>query len=126
MGFRSPFMQIPQKMNPTFAGQNPQQEYMGGPARYNYPPQPIYGPTGVPMPHQYHPQDNRQLSFLATLDLPDLLILMNNPILHSPFCPVIPTKLAYDIPKFYGKPEEYPNNHVHYVSSMVFIKLTNI
>jgi hypothetical protein len=49
MGFPSPFMNIPQQMNPTFVGQ--QQPYMGGPVGYNYPPQPVYGPTGVPMPH---------------------------------------------------------------------------
>jgi hypothetical protein len=53
MGFPSPFMQIPQQMNPTFASQ--QQQHMGGPAGYNYPPQPAYDPTGVPIPHQYHP-----------------------------------------------------------------------
>jgi hypothetical protein len=70
MGFPSPFMQIPQQMNPTFASQNPQQPHMGGPSGYKFPPQPVYGPTGVPMPHQYHPQSNRQLPFLATLDLP--------------------------------------------------------
>jgi hypothetical protein len=45
-------------MNPTFTGQN--QQHMGGPARYNYPPQLVYDPTGVPMPHQYHPQANIQ------------------------------------------------------------------
>jgi len=53
MGFPSPFMHIPQKINPTFVGQ--QQHHMGGPAGYNYPPQPVYDPNGVPMPHQYHP-----------------------------------------------------------------------
>jgi hypothetical protein len=79
-GFSSPFMNIPQQMNPTYAGQ--QQQYMGGPTGYNYPSQPVYGPTGVPMPHQYHPQVNRQLPFLAMLDLPDLSWLTNDPILH--------------------------------------------
>jgi hypothetical protein len=51
-------MQIPQQMNPTFVGQN--QHHMGGHVGYNYPPQPIYVPTSVPMPHQYHPQSNQQ------------------------------------------------------------------
>jgi hypothetical protein len=110
MGFPSPFMNVPQQMNPTFVGQ--QQQYMGGPVGYNYPPQPVYDPTGVPMPHQYHPQVNRQLPFLATLDLPDLSRLTNDPILHSPFWPVIPAKLPSDIPKFDSKPGEDPNNHV--------------
>jgi hypothetical protein len=65
MGFPSPFTQVPQQMNPTFAGQNPQQPHMGGPSGYNFPPQPVYGPTGVPMPHQYHPQSNRQVTLLG-------------------------------------------------------------
>ena len=64
------------------------------------------------MPHQYHSQSNRQLSFLATLDLLDLSRLTNDPILHCPFWPVILAKLPYDIPKFDGKPREDPNNHV--------------
>jgi hypothetical protein len=85
---------------------------MGGPTGYNYPPQPIYVPTSVPIPHQYHPQVNRQLSFLATLDIPDLSILTNNIILHSPFWPVIPAKLPSDILKFDGKPSEDPNKNV--------------
>jgi hypothetical protein len=78
--------------------------------------QTAYGPTGIPMglppqSHQY-PQVNRQLPFLATLDLPDLSRILNDPILHSPHWPVIPAKLPSDIPKFDGKPGEDPNNHV--------------
>jgi hypothetical protein len=42
---------------------------MGGNVGYDYPPQPVYGPTGFPMPRKYHPQVNRQLPFLETLDL---------------------------------------------------------
>jgi hypothetical protein len=64
------------------------------------------------MPHQCHPQSNRWLPFLATLDILDLSILTNNPILHSPFWPIILAKLPSDIPKFGGKPGEDPNNHV--------------
>jgi len=56
MGLSSPLMHIPQQINTTFFGQ--QQKHMGGVAGYNYPPQLVYGPTGVPMPHQYHPQVN--------------------------------------------------------------------
>jgi hypothetical protein len=96
--------------NPVYSGQP--QPNVGGPTGYNYPPNPVYGPTGVPMPHQYHPHVNRQLPFLATLDLPDLSRLTNDPILHYPFWPVIPAKLPSDIPKFDGKPGEDPNNHV--------------
>jgi hypothetical protein len=42
--------------NPSYPSQ--QQPYVGGPTGYNYPPNPVYGPTGVSMPHQYHPQIN--------------------------------------------------------------------
>jgi hypothetical protein len=38
--------------------------------------------------------------FLATLDLPDLSRLTNDPISHSPVWPVNPTKLPSYIPKF--------------------------
>jgi hypothetical protein len=78
--------------------------------------QSAYAPTGLPtgLPPQSHqyPQVNRQLSFLATLDLPDLSRILNDPIRHSPQWPVIPAKLPSDIPKFDGKPGEDPNNHV--------------
>jgi hypothetical protein len=112
MGFPSSFTKVLQQMIPTFVLQNPQQPYIGGPSRYNFPQQPVYSPTGVPMPHQYHPQSNRQLPFIATLDLLDLSRLTNDPILHSPFWLVIPTRLPSDIPKFDGKPGEDMNNHV--------------
>jgi hypothetical protein len=97
-------------LNPIYPGQ--QQPYVGGPTSYNYPPNPVYGPTSVPMPHQYHPQINRQLPFLATLDLPDLSRLTNDPISHSSVWPVIPAKLPSDISKFDGNPGEDLNNHV--------------
>jgi hypothetical protein len=42
--------------NPVYSGQP--QPNVGGPTGYNYPPNPVYGPTGVPMPHQYHPHVN--------------------------------------------------------------------
>ena len=72
----------------------------------------MYGPTGVPMPHQYYPQVNRQLPFLATLDLLDLSRLTNDPIFHSPVLPAIRAKLPSDILKFDEKSGEDPNNHV--------------
>jgi hypothetical protein len=59
-----------------------------------------------------YPQVNRQLSFLETLDLPDLSRLMNDPIFHSLVWPAIPAKLPSDIPKFDRKSGEDPNNHV--------------
>jgi hypothetical protein len=35
--------------NPAYPGQ--QQPYVGGPTGYNYPPNPVYGPTSVLMLH---------------------------------------------------------------------------
>ena len=66
------------------------------------------------MPYQYYqyPQPNQLLPFLATLDLPDLSILINDLIHHDPSWPAIPVKLPSDIPKFDGKPDEDPKNHV--------------
>jgi hypothetical protein len=86
--------------NPMYPGQH--QPYTRGPTGYNYLHNPVYGPTGVPMPHQYYPQVNRQLPFLATLVLPDLSRLMNDPIFHSSVWLAIPAKLPSDIPKFDG------------------------
>jgi len=78
--------------------------------------QTAYGPIGIPMglppkSHQY-PQVNRQLPFLATLYLPELSRILNDPILHSPHWPFISAKLLSDIPKFDGNSREDPNNHV--------------
>jgi hypothetical protein len=75
-----------------------------------------YGPTSLstglpPQSHQYL-HVNRQLPFLATLDLPDLSRILNDPIRNSPQWPAIPSKLPSDIPKFDGKAGEDLNNHV--------------
>jgi hypothetical protein len=55
---------------------------------------------------------NKQLSFLATLDLPNLSRILNDLILHSPYWPVILAKLPSYIPKFYDQSGEDTNNHV--------------
>ena len=78
--------------------------------------QTAYGPTSLsmglpPESHQYS-HVNRQLPFLATLDLLDLSMILNYLIHHSPQWPAIPSKLPYDIPKFDGKVGEDPKNHV--------------
>ena len=52
------------------------------------------------------------IPFLATLNLPDLSKLMNDPLSHDPTWPPIPTKLPSDIPKFEGKNGEDPGDHV--------------
>jgi hypothetical protein len=42
-------------MNPMFPTPQPSQpQYMGGPSGFTMPSQPVYGPTGIPMPHQYY------------------------------------------------------------------------
>ena len=53
-----------------------------------------------------------KISFLATLNLPDLSKLINDLIRHSPIWPPIPTRLPSDITKFEGKANEDPNTHV--------------
>jgi len=52
------------------------------------------------------------LSFLATLELPYLNWLTNDPILYAPWWLVIPHKLPSKILKFNGNPREDPSNHV--------------
>ena len=55
---------------------------------------------------------NPQLPFLATLELPDVSKLTNDPILHNPYWPPIPTKIHGDCPKFEVKSGEDPQAHV--------------
>jgi hypothetical protein len=103
----------PNQYNPINYMPPHQQPNLPGSSHYM---QTAYGPTGIPtgLPPQSHqyPHVNRQLPFLATLDLPDLSRILNDPISHSPQWPVIPAKLPSNIPKFDGKPGEDPNNHV--------------
>jgi hypothetical protein len=65
-------------------------------------------------PRPSFPANNSQpkLPFLATLHLPNLSRLLNDPICHDPGWPPMPTKLPSDIPKFEGKPGEDPGDHV--------------
>ena len=41
---------------------------------------------------------NTQLLFLATLELPDVSKLTNDPILHNPYWPPVPTTIPGDCP----------------------------
>jgi hypothetical protein len=104
---------VPFQGNIPNINQNPPQPNLSGLSNYL---QTAYGPTGIPTglpPQNYQfPQVNRQLPFLATLDLPDLSRILNDPIFHSPYWPIIPAKLPSDIPKFDGRSGEDPNNHV--------------
>jgi hypothetical protein len=53
-----------------------------------------------------------KLPFLATLHFPELSRLLNDLICHDLRWPPMPTKLPSDIPKFKGKPNEDPGDHV--------------
>ena len=53
-----------------------------------------------------------KLMFLATLNLPDLSRLTNDPVYHVPSWPPVPTKLPSDIPKFEAKAREDLADHI--------------
>jgi hypothetical protein len=53
-----------------------------------------------------------KLPFLATLHFPNLSRLINDPIYHDLHWPPMQAKFPSDIPKFEGKPNEDPSDHV--------------
>jgi hypothetical protein len=65
-------------------------------------------------PSSFFPGYNQQpkLPFLATLHLPDLTMLLNDPICHDLHWPPMTTKFPLEITKFESKPNEYPGDHV--------------
>jgi hypothetical protein len=98
----------PQMQNP-FAGQG--QGFYPNPGQQpNFSWQP--GASQTPGPFYPGYQQQPKLPFLATLHLPDLTRLLNDPICHDPRWPPMPTKLPSDIPKFEAKPNEDPGDHV--------------
>ena len=54
----------------------------------------------------------KNFPFLATLDIPDLYKLTNDPIYHNLQWLLILHKIPTDIPKFDGKQGEDPGTHV--------------
>jgi hypothetical protein len=101
-------MMSPQMQNP-FAGQG--QGFYPNPGQQpNFSWQP--GASQTPGPFYPGYQQQPKLPFLATLHLPDLTRLLNDPICHDPRWPPMPTKLPSDIPKFEAKPNEDPGDHV--------------
>jgi hypothetical protein len=81
----------------TMAGTNP----LSGSGTQNIPTM-----AGTNLPPQ------PQMPYLASLNIPDLTKLTNDPILHDPTWPAMPTKLPSDIPKFEGKAGDDPTNHI--------------
>jgi hypothetical protein len=59
-----------------------------------------------------NPPPPLHMPYLASLNIPDLSKLMNDPILHDPTWPAMPTKLPSDILNFEGKAGEDPSNHI--------------
>jgi hypothetical protein len=59
-----------------------------------------------------NPPPPNPMPYLASLNIPDLTKLTNDPILHDPTWHNMPTKLPSNIPKFEGKLGEHPTNHV--------------
>jgi hypothetical protein len=59
-----------------------------------------------------NPSPPSHMPYLASLNILDLTKLTNDPILHNPTWPAMPTKLPSDILKFEGKEEDDPTNHI--------------
>jgi hypothetical protein len=101
-------MMSPQMQNP-YAGQgNGFYQNPGQQPNFSWQP----GASKTPGPFYPGYQQHPKLPFLATLHLPDLTRLLNDPICHDPRWPPMPTKLPSDIPKFEAKPNEDPGDHV--------------
>jgi len=96
-------------------GKNPyrQKPYRPNPSRQNQWGQPRTGWNSGAM-SDLRPQMsfNPKLPFLATLELLNVSKLTNDPILHNPYWPPVPTKIPSDCPKFDGKAGEDPQAHV--------------
>ena len=73
-----------------------------------------YDQTYMNQPFQgaWNQMAQRILSFLATLNFPDLLKLTNDPVSHDLMWLVVPSKIPSDILKFEGKSGEDPRDHV--------------
>jgi hypothetical protein len=69
-------------------------------------PLPIHKMAGT------NPPPNLPMPYLASLNIPDLTKLTNDPIFHDPTWPNMLTKLPLDIPKFEGKPGDDLSKHV--------------
>jgi hypothetical protein len=59
-----------------------------------------------------NPPPPSQMPYLASLNILDLTKLTNDPILHNPTWPTMPTKLPSNIPMFEGNLGDDPTNHI--------------
>jgi hypothetical protein len=82
--------------------------------RSTTPPNPSQGTGSLPTHTmaRTNPPPNLPMPYLASLNITGLTKLTNDPILHDPTWPNMPTKFPSDIPKFEGKLGEDPANHV--------------
>jgi hypothetical protein len=90
------------------------------------PPNPPQG-SGTQPAHtmaRTNPPPPLHMPYLASLNIPDLSKLMNDPIFHDPTWPAMPTKLPSDITKFEGKVGEDPANHI--MTFHLWFSLNNI
>jgi hypothetical protein len=82
--------------------------------RSKIPPNPSQGTCPLPTHIMVgtNPPPNPPIPYLASLNIPNLTKIMNDPICHDVTWPNMPTKLPSDISKFEGKLGEDPANHV--------------
>jgi hypothetical protein len=96
--------------------QNPRQStnYLWKPSASNNPgyPFPVANKPRVSIPTSWNSRLQLRLPFLETLNLQDLLKIINGPVCHYPNFPMFPNKLPSNIPKFEGKYGEDPGDHV--------------
>jgi hypothetical protein len=113
--FHNPYQNIPAGMMPNPSYTN---HPRGGPYNSGQGFGPYQNPGWNAVPNAqsfaggWGQMSQPRLPFLATLNLPDLSKLMNDPVSHDPTWPPVPTKLPSDIPKFEGKNGEDPGDHV--------------
>ena len=70
------------------------------------------GTQTIPTMIGINPPPPLQMQYLASLNIPDLTKLTNDPIFHYPTWTTMPTKLPSDIPKFEGKVGDDTANHI--------------
>jgi hypothetical protein len=101
-------MMSPHKQNPYASQGHGFYQNSGQQPNFSWQP----GASQTPGPFCPSYQKQPKLLFLATLHMPYLTRLLNDPIFHDPCWPPMSTKLPSDIPKFEAKPKEDLGDHV--------------